>query len=64
VSPVLHEVIYLPKMTKAQARRRLTEASTKVSKVFIDADVHLTNADLGHLLKIRNQLNNMAKKLK
>lgn len=54
----------MAKMTKAQARRRLTEAATKTAKVFVDADVHLTNGDLQKLFKIRSELINMSKKLK
>jgi len=54
----------LAKMTKAQARKRCNEASTKVSRVFIDADVHLTNAQLKTLLECRNKLLNIAKSLK
>lgn len=51
-------------MTKAAARKRLTEASSKVAHVFVNADTHLTDGDLTKLFKIRSQLLNMAKKLK
>lgn len=52
------------KLTKSQARRRLDEAATKVSLVFMEGDRHLTNADLSKLMDIRMKLLNMAKKLK
>lgn len=58
------EVLNVAKMTKAQARKRCNEASTKVSRVFMEADVHLTNAQLKTLLDCRNKLLNIAKSLK
>lgn len=54
----------MAKMTKTEARKRLKEASTKVSRVFVEGDNHLTNNDLKILLDIRMKLLNMANKLK
>lgn len=54
----------MAKMTKAQARKRLAEAATKCAKVFVDGDIHMTNAELKQLLDCRNKLLNMSKKLK
>ena len=57
----------MPKMTKAQARRRLTEAGDKLAKVWMSsgrATVGLSTQDLNKLIAIRTQLQNMAKKLK
>ena len=57
----------MPKMTKAQARRRLTEAGDKLAKVWMSsgrATVGLSTQDLNKLIAIRTQLQNMAKNLK
>lgn len=54
----------MPKMTKAQARKRTAEAATKCALVFMEADVHLTNAQLKTLLECRNKLSNISKSLK
>lgn len=54
----------MAKMSKAQARKRLSEAASKVAHTFVDADNHLSNADLSKLFKIRSELLNMSKKLK
>jgi len=54
----------MAKMTKAQARKRCNEAATKASLVFIEADSHLSNAQLKTLLECRNKLLNIAKSLK
>ncbi len=54
----------MAKMTKAQARKRCTEAATKAAAVFIQADNHLTNAQLKTLLECRNKLMNIAKALR
>jgi len=54
----------LAKMTKAQARKRCSEAASKAAHVFVDADVHLSNAQLKTLLECRNKLLNISKALK
>ena len=57
----------MAKLTKAKTRRRLEEASAKVAKVWM-ADfigtVPLSSRDLSDLLKCRETLNRIAKKLK
>ena len=60
----MREVISLAKMTKAQARKRANEAASKVSRLFMEADAHLTNAQLKTLLDCRNKLLNITKSLK
>lgn len=54
----------MAKITKAQARKRLEEATRKVATVFMDGDAHLSNSDLNKLLKMRHELVLMVKKLK
>ena len=54
----------MAKMTKAAARKRCAEAASKVANVFVEADVHLTNAQLKTLLDCRNKLLNISKSLK
>lgn len=60
----MREVILLAKMTKAQARKRCAEAASKAAHVFVDADAHLTNAQLKTLLEVRNKLLNISRALK
>jgi len=54
----------LAKISKAQARKRLDEAASKVSLVFMDGDRHLTDAQLKTLLDIRMKLHNICKKMR
>ena len=54
----------MAKMTKAQSRKRLAEAASKVAHVFVEGDQHLSTACLTKLFKIRNELLNLSKKLK
>jgi len=52
------------KMTKAQARRRLEEASIKVGKVWLEGNITLPLADMRRLVEIKIDLLKMANKLK
>jgi len=54
----------MAKLSKAQSRKRLDEAASKVSLVFMEGDKHLTDAQLKTLLDIRMKLHNICKKLK
>jgi len=55
------------KMTKAQARRRFTEASDKIMKVLGSNPISngwISPAQFGELVKLHNKLESYAKKLK
>jgi len=54
----------MAKMTKAAARKRCAEAASKCAHVFVDADMHLSTAQLKTLLDCRNKLLNISKALK
>lgn len=54
----------MAKLTKAQARKRLDEAASKISLVFMEGDRHLTDAALKSLLDMRMKLHNIAKRIK
>jgi len=52
----------MAKITKAQAVRRLREAQIKIDKVMLSN--HVTTAQFGRLMKIRNDIGNIGKQLK
>jgi len=52
------------KITKAQARKRLNEAAMKVGRVWYGAGPHLTTAEQNELVKIKQRLQQISKKLK
>jgi len=57
------EVISLPKMTKAQARKRCIEAGSKLLRTVAECP-HLTTGQRNKLFKTGNELLDMAMKLK
>ena len=55
----------MPKLTKAQCRRRLNEAYAKCAKVWINRGAgNLTNSDAGKLWKAMSEIERCANKLK
>tara|TARA_Y100000361_G_C10919054_1_gene217948 strand:+ start:161 stop:331 length:171 start_codon:yes stop_codon:yes gene_type:complete len=54
----------MAKLTKAQTRKRLDEAASKISLCFMDGDRHLTDSQLKKLLQMRMDLHNMCKKMR
>lgn len=56
----------MPKMTKAQARRRLKESAKKVANVWNAADAtwKLSPGDMGKLIMIRTELLKLENKMK
>ena len=54
----------MPKMTKAQARKRLGEAQKKVLAVWLNRQDDLTKSDNGKMLLVIDKLDEIIKKLK
>ena len=54
----------MPKMTKAQARKRLGEAQKKILQVFLQRQEDLTKGDSGKMLLCVDKLEEIVKKLK
>ena len=54
----------MPKMSKAQARKRLNEAQNKVIAVVVQGAHHLSPADTKKLYTIRQEIMKIAMKLR
>lgn len=54
----------MPRMTKAQARRRLNEARAKMLKVYVECSADLSTACQKSLVKMSDDLVKIVSKLK
>tara|TARA_Y100001938_G_C8092468_1_gene435888 strand:- start:853 stop:1026 length:174 start_codon:yes stop_codon:yes gene_type:complete len=54
----------MPKMTKAQAKKRLKEARAKLLNVFVNFEGMFTKSDTDKMVKMLNDLNTFHNKLK
>tara|TARA_R110002126_G_scaffold106224_1_gene241065 strand:+ start:969 stop:1163 length:195 start_codon:yes stop_codon:yes gene_type:complete len=63
MSPLLHEVLIMAKMTKAQARKRLKEAKAKVMAVYVQGQIGSLGVSTQDMVAIEKVLDKCIKRL-